>query len=45
MKDKIIKKQIKYLNKIYNDEIVVFEIYNYEVLISIYSWKYNQIYR
>ena len=37
MKDKIIKKQIKYLNKIYNDEIVVFEIYNYEVLISIYS--------
>ena len=35
MKDKIIKKQMKYLNKIYNDEIVVFEIYNYEVLISI----------
>ena len=35
MKDKIIKKQMKYLNKIYNDEIVVFEIYNYEVLVSI----------
>ena len=37
MKDKIIKKQMKYLNKIYNDEIVVFEIYNYEVLISIFE--------
>ena len=35
MKDEIIKKQMKYLNKIYNDEIVVFEIYNYEVLLSI----------
>ena len=35
MNDKINKKQMKYLNKIYSEEIVVFEIYNYEVLLSI----------
>ena len=35
MNDKINKEQMKYLNKIYSEEIVVLEIYNYEVLISI----------
>ena len=35
MNDKINKKQMKYLNKIYSEEIVVLEIYNYEVLLSI----------
>ena len=35
MNDKINKKQMKYLNKIYSEEIVVFEIHNYEVLLSI----------
>ena len=35
MNDKINKKQMKYLNKIYSEEMVVFEIYNYEVLLSI----------
>ena len=35
MNDKINKRQMKYLNKIYSEEIVVFEIYNYEVLLRI----------
>ena len=35
MNDKINKKQMKHLNKIYSEEIVVFEIYNYEVLLRI----------
>ena len=43
MNDKINKKQMKYLNKIYSEEFVVFEIYNYEVLLSIIENIINYI--